>query len=364
MKHKPLVVMFLLLLFLNGFTLHASAKNESGTENKVECASETESKTENGIGFSEFGSLHPQYRRGHPWEQGRSLLFWDTSAKKLIETDVLFKEMAIRDPFPDLGDAGIVDGYWDPRTRKNIINTTGNQWFLIEKAEDSYTLEKDPKKNFSSRAESHNRIVMDDGDILTLVRNPNNKIELTIVNPETNTTYFRLMKTDVQNRTNVVWIDGGWIFMEQTVLAGGFGTGTDVVMNYKGKREHSLYPDIHSLYPNIIVGYGNNLIMTTSNGLKGFTVQEVNNPYSPLWIIYQDLEFDLCGMLPEWAYNDRVIGFCTIDLPYVYIPVYTKRDGQIQRYCYVILDLQTNKARASPQADMVLIGIFDDGRKE
>jgi hypothetical protein len=342
MEQKPLVLI-LLLLALNIFA------QENGRPE-----------------FYEYGSLNPQINNLDrlSWKEGRTLLFGDAyGGKKIIITDTAFRRTAALDSVSDITAARInnIENvawniYWDFHTKQSFINAAG--WHLLEKNGTSFQTKRVGGINFAYPSADRVRIVMDRGDVLTVVHNYQTGMNELTVTSSANEVFFRAARPP--RLFGTTWIGGDWIFMDALFRspAGGWGFEYDTIVNYRTGEERSFYPEI-------IVGFGKNLVMTTSTDdiKRGITSKELIG--ITLWnldneIIYRDASFDLCGML-EWGvfYWSRALFFCSVDLPYVYVPVYTRGGGPSRRVSYGILDLYNGKAHASGFAGAFLLGTFE-----
>jgi hypothetical protein len=131
--------------------------------------------------------------------------------------------------------------------------------------------------------------------------------------------------------------------------AGGFGIANYTMINYKTREERSFYPEI-------IVGFGKDLVMITGKDMKGLTIRNLENE-----IVYRDAGYDLLAMIKSiWDYRNGGLGFCAIDLPYVYMPVYTRNGGPVAKINYGVLDLLNGKAHATTTYNWIsLVGAFE-----
>jgi hypothetical protein len=335
MKQKPLALIFLL------FSLRIFTQ-------------ETERPD-----FYEFGSLHPQINNLDQlfWKEGRTLVFADYWREKIIITDTSFQKAATQNFILGIDTVLIGKAYWDFHTKQNFVGG-----FLLEKSGDGFQAKTvdSSRRNFAYPGDNRARIVMDNGDALTVttaVKAVNDRRILTNELTVSSASGATLFHTEPPHLlSSVTWIGGDWIFMGTSPRAGGFGIRHYTIVNYRTREERSFYPEI-------IVGFGKNLVMTTSTDDPGITGKELTG--ITLWnldneIIYRDALFDLCGTIKGAGnYQSRGLGFCSVDLPYIYVPVYARSAGPVARVSYGILDLYKGRAYTAGFGEALLLGIFD-----
>jgi hypothetical protein len=228
----------------------------------------------------------------------------------------------------------------------------------LEKGSSGYAFKRNPERNFLSRQDKNNKIVMGNGDVLTLNRRSYKngyktikEFEITVSNSAMkNEPYFHLQKRENVETSNVIWIGGSWIFIQPLIWSGGFSQSIAnyAIINYKTGEERSFYPEI-------VAGFGRNMVLTTGRDLIGLTIRTLDNE-----VVYRDSAFDFGGILrhEEWAYAGRGLGFGYIDLPYVYINVFSRAGGPYVPWFYEVLNLQTGKVYALRHV-LHMVGIFE-----
>jgi hypothetical protein len=143
--------------------------------------------------------------------------------------------------------------------------------------------------------------------------------------------------------TNIYWIGGNWLFMENSAFGGGSIYGVNhTIFNYLTGEDRSFYPEI-------IIGFGKGYIATTTKELIGITIWDMENQ-----IVFRDNTFEMAGMLE--TYYSKILDFGYIDIPYVYYTVYSGNTGNTTR-CSVILKLNTGKTYMTITA-WNLLGVF------
>jgi len=142
---------------------------------------------------------------------------------------------------------------------------------------------------------------------------------------------------------NVYWITEYWCF----ILNGGAvalnNSGRkDTILNYKTSETISFFPEI-------IIGYGDGVILTTTETEDGFIGITVWTPDRE--ILFRDSNFSISGIIDRehgritWGRPSISIGY--FDFPYIYISLSRGR-GNHPPYATLIMNLITRKTYFTP----------------
>jgi hypothetical protein len=159
--------------------------------------------------------------------------------------------------------------------------------------------------------------------------------------------YFN--KKDSSLDTTVFWIGGKWLFRHYGAAGMTAGIGLN---NYNHGIHHTIFNyqtgEERNYFPEVIIGYGKGHIITTTKEMIGLTIRNLDDE-----IVYRDPSFKMAELSED--YSKPLLGFATLDYPYLYYPVHLPRF--LRFHCTMVLNLETNQAHTV--VDGRLLGIFN-----